>query len=86
MTGPRLVVVSVRERAVIGELARDGAGNTTIARRLDITHDAVRNHLKAVMKRTGHATRTALVIDLLTGRIKLRTVESLRAYREAQEA
>lgn len=82
MTAPRVVVVSVPERAVIGELARDGAPNHTIAARLDTTHHVVRNHLKAVMKRTGHNTRTALVVDLLTGRIKLRTVDNVRSYRE----
>ncbi len=79
MTAARLVVVSVPERAVIGELARDGANNPAIAARLGITPHVVRNRLKAVMKRTGHNTRTALVIDLLTGRIKLRTVDSVRA-------
>jgi len=75
VTEPRVVEVSPIERAVIGELAADGATNPVIARRLGITHESVRNRLKIVMRRTGHDTRTALVVDLLRGRLKLRVVE-----------
>lgn len=75
MTEPRIVIVSPAERAVIGELTRDGATNRTIGARLGVTDHVVRNHLKATMKRTGHASRTALVVDLLSGRMRLRTLD-----------
>lgn len=61
------------QRAVIGELTHDGATNATIARRLSISEHTVKSHLKDAMKATGSLNRTALVVDLLRGYVKLRT-------------
>lgn len=78
---PRVIEVTQRERDVIGELAADGASNKQIAERLDITVATVTNRFKWLMKRTGYASRTALAVDLLRGRVKLRVVDSLRRER-----
>ncbi len=59
------------------ELAADGATNAQIAERLGLTTDGVANRLKNLMRRTGYSSRTALAVDLLRGRVKLRVVNNL---------
>jgi DNA-binding NarL/FixJ family response regulator len=73
---PRLVTVTPRVRAVIGELALDGADDATIGLRLGISPWTVRSHMKRAIAVTGADNRTHLVCLLLRGHLRLR-VESL---------
>lgn len=79
MNGGDVVVITPKQRAVVGELARDGADNATIAARLHISMGTVARHLTDVMAATGCPTRTSLVVELLRGRLQLRTVDGRRA-------
>lgn len=79
--GPRVVRVTPQQRAVIGELTRDGADNATIAMRLYITEDTVKTHLKRAMARVGADNRTHLVTLLLRGHVALETVRGVRGPR-----
>lgn len=81
VTGPRTIEVTRRERAVIVELAADGASSEEIARRLGLTPEGVANRFKALLRRTGYNSRTALVVDLLRGRLKLSVVDRLNGGR-----
>ena len=54
-------------------LLRDGADNATIGRRLHITERTVANHLTAALAATGCPSRTSLVVEVLRGRLRLRT-------------
>lgn len=74
---PRVITVTPRERAVMVELAADGASNAEIAERLGLTTEGVANRFKALMRRTGYTSRTVMAVDLLRGRLKLRVVENL---------
>lgn len=56
MSAPSL---SEREQQVADELVRDGASNRTIGRRLGISEDTVKSHVKAILRKTGAANRTA---------------------------
>jgi DNA-binding NarL/FixJ family response regulator len=80
LTEPRLVTVTPRQRAVVGELARDGADNPTIALRLGITSHTVKSHVKHVISAVGADNRTHLVVLLLRGHVRLR-VEDNRGRR-----
>lgn len=73
VTTPRIADVTAAQRAVIGELTRDGASNRTIGQRLFITEDTVKCHVRAAMKATGCGSRTALAVALLRGQLVLRT-------------
>lgn len=75
MTVPRLVEVTQQQRAVVGELARDGASTAVIAERLGYTAPTVRSVISRVMQVAGCETRTALAVALLRGHLKLRTVD-----------
>jgi DNA-binding NarL/FixJ family response regulator len=77
VSGPRIITVTARERAVIVELAADGASNAEIAERLGLTTEGVANRFKNLMRRTGYTSRTALAVDLLRGRVKLRVIDNL---------
>lgn len=70
---PRIITVTPRQRAVIGELTYDGADNATIAARLGIGEQSVKTLLRRAMSRAGIHTRTALVVALLKGELRLRT-------------
>lgn len=80
LTEPRVVIVTPRQRAVIGELARDGADNKTIALRLGVVEDTIKSHVKHVIAATGADNRTHLVCLLLRGHVQLR-VEDNRNWR-----
>lgn len=84
VTPPRVVVVTPRVRDVIGELARDGADDATIALRLGISTHTVKTHIKRAIASTGADNRTHLVCLLLRGRVVLRT-EDNRGRRNALE-
>lgn len=69
---PRVVEVTAAQRRVIGELARDGADNATIALRLGIVEETVKTHVKHAMAAVGADNRTHLVCLLLRGQVRLR--------------
>lgn len=72
---PRVVTVTLAQRRVIGELCRDGADNLTIARRLHLSDQTVKSHLHAVLHAAGVPTRTALVVALARGQVRLKVVD-----------
>lgn len=71
--GPHVVTVTPRQRAVIGEVARDGADDNTIALRLGISTWTVKTHMRRALAATGADNRTHLVCLLLRGHLRLRT-------------
>lgn len=81
MTEPRLIILTPAQRTVLGELTRDGASNTEIAKRLNIGAGTVRNHLHAVHQATGITSRTAMVVALLRRQFVVRTVGPARPPR-----
>jgi DNA-binding CsgD family transcriptional regulator len=85
LTEPRVVVVTPRQRAVIGELARDGADDATIALRLGITHWTVKTHMKRVLAAVGADNRTHLVALLLRGHVRLRVESNSGAHLRRKE-
>lgn len=71
---PRVVDVTETERAILTELARDGASNRAIAQRLGLDYRDVLYRLGEMLRRTDYGTRTALALDLVRGKVKLRIV------------
>lgn len=78
MTAPRIVVLTRKQRVVLGELTRDGAGDPEIAARLDLSIYTVKTHMKRIMAAFKVTTRTAVVAELLNRRAVVRTVASRR--------
>jgi DNA-binding NarL/FixJ family response regulator len=66
---PRVVVLSPSQALVVDELIRDGADNATIARRLGISPDSVKGHMREAFRRTGCWSRTELAVEILSGRL-----------------
>lgn len=92
MTAPerRIVVLTPAQRAVLGELTRDGAIDDVIAARLGVTRMTVRSHMKKIVMAfgySGNGSRTAVVVDCLRGRVLVRVVDNSRAHlRRGQDA
>ncbi len=74
MSEPRVVVLTRAQRAVLGELCRDGASNLTIAHRLRVTEDTVKSHMREVFAAFEAASRAQVVVDCLTRRVVVKTV------------
>lgn len=74
---PRLVRCTEAEIRVLTELVRDGAENGIIAKRLHLSHDTVKTHLKRVTSRIQTPNRTALAVGLVRGDIVVRDLENL---------
>jgi DNA-binding CsgD family transcriptional regulator len=74
VTKPRLAVLTPAQRRVLGELVKDGASNPEIARRLGVSLDTVKSHMKVILAVTGCGDRAAVVADCLRGRLVIRTV------------
>lgn len=66
---PLVVALAPRQLAVLTELVKDGASNIQIARRLYVSEDTVKTHLRTIMARCGVGSRTELVVAVLTGRV-----------------
>jgi DNA-binding CsgD family transcriptional regulator len=64
--------VTAQQRAVVGELTRDGAVNKEIGRRLGMSVETVRSHMARAMGAAGADNRTHLVVLLLRGAVRLR--------------
>jgi DNA-binding NarL/FixJ family response regulator len=60
----RVLVVSASERRVLEAFMFDGSDNETIARRLSLTSDTVRTHLRNIYARAGIHTRTELALAI----------------------
>lgn len=76
MAEPRLVRCTEAEIRVLTELVRDGAENVTIAKRLHLSYDTVKTHLKRVTCRIQTPNRTALAVGLVRGDIVVRDLEN----------
>lgn len=53
--------LSKREKEVVEELMRDGAGNKDIARRLFVCEKTIKFHFTTIFKKTGVKNRLALI-------------------------
>ena len=67
----RFVPIAPRQADVLRELLRDGASNRVIGRRLYLTEDTVKTHMRRIYDATGCRGRVALLNALRTGRIVL---------------
>ncbi len=70
---PRLIVLTPRQRAVLGHLTWDGADNRTIAARMGLTEHTIKSHMKIILAAFDAESRTAIVADCLRGRVTIRT-------------
>lgn len=71
----RVVAVTRREFDVASALLRTGAGNAAIGRKLYLSEDTVKTHMKSLLQRTGATTRTELIVAVFRGRIQLVAVD-----------
>ena len=69
--GP-LVSITRAEARVLDELMRDGASNQTIARRLCLSEDTVKTHMKRLLAATDCPDRTSLVVAIFRRAIRIR--------------
>jgi DNA-binding NarL/FixJ family response regulator len=60
-----LLVLTLREWDVLRELCRDGADNRLIGRRLFVTEDTVKTHVKNILRKARMNTRTQLAVAVL---------------------
>lgn len=60
-----LLDLTPREWDVLTELCRDGADNRSIARRLFVSEDTVKTHVKHLLAKGGYRTRTELAVAVL---------------------
>lgn len=67
----KVIVLSPRQRDILDELVRDGASNLQIAKRLYVTEDTVKTHMKALLKKTGKPSRIALLVAVLKDELPL---------------
>jgi DNA-binding NarL/FixJ family response regulator len=67
-----IVRVSHRQYQVLQQLAYDGPDDETIARRLGISVDTVRTHLKAAYRKIGTNRRTAVALMVDRGELILK--------------
>lgn len=68
---PPTVYVTAREFACVEELLRDGATNKQIAKRLYISEDTVKSHVKKVLAKAGVANRTQFAVAVLNRKFKV---------------
>lgn len=66
-----LLDLSPREWDVLMELCKDGVSNRLIARRLFVTEDTVKTHIKSLLRRGGFHTRTELAVAVLRWEVAL---------------
>lgn len=67
----RLLSLTKREWDVLTELCRDGATNRVIGKRLHITEDTVKSHVKSLLLKSHFATRTELAVAVVRQRVAL---------------
>jgi len=67
----REVEVTFREYDIAQELLRTGGTNTEIGKRLFLSEDTVKSHMKKLLLRTGASTRSELIVAVFRRRVKL---------------
>lgn len=67
----RSVDITHAEALVLRELLRDGAWNPVIAKRLTLSLETVKTHMKVMMAKAGAANRTELVLLILREEVTL---------------
>lgn len=66
----RLIVLSPSEWRVYCALRYDGANDLTIARRLDLSKNTVKTHLRRIFAKADVASRAALLAAELNGEVR----------------
>jgi DNA-binding NarL/FixJ family response regulator len=66
---PREVHLARRQADVLDELLADGASNAAIGKRLYLSEDTVKTHLRTIMAKAGVGNRTELVVAVLREKI-----------------
>ncbi len=59
---PLEIILTPRESDVLWALMEDAASNEMIARRLFVSLDTVKSHMKSILRKSGKKDRTALVL------------------------
>lgn len=80
MTGPRVITLTPRQREVLGQLTHDGADDATIAARLGVTDQTIKSHIKNILRAFGVPNRTAVVVDCLRGRVRVKVQNNSGAH------
>ena len=70
-------------RSIAVEIARDGATNATIGRRVHLAPGTVAIYVGRILAATGMPNRTALALALVRGELKIRTVDQRTDRRRA---
>ena len=65
----RHAVISPAQADVLRQLLGEGGTNRQIARRLNLTEDTVKSHMRALLAAAKTADRTALAVAVLTGSV-----------------
>lgn len=65
--GPKIIQCTDPEIRVLTELVRDGAENKIIGKRLFLSEDTIKTHMKRVNRRANMHNRTHLALSLLKG-------------------
>ena len=66
------LVLTSHQRRVLDAFMRDGADNDTVARRVGLSVDTTKCHMRAVFAQAGVPNRAALALELVRGRAVVR--------------
>lgn len=66
-----MVRVTAAEWRVVTAFLRDGGSNRDIAHRIGLAEDTVKSHFKSILAATSQPHRTALVVALWRGRVRI---------------
>lgn len=81
MSEPMVVLLTEREKDVLDAFMRDGATNLVIARRLFVSVDTVKSHMKAIYRKTGAGDRTQLFAMVERGMVRIEDAPEMRGGR-----
>lgn len=79
------VPISRGQKRVLDELMCDGADNAEIADRLGLSIETVKTQLRRVMQTAGAPSRTALVVALFRGTLRVNVVTQPSVHRRFEE-
>lgn len=68
------IEVTPRQRDMLDALMLDGADNATIARRMGVGYETVKDYMKTILSSTGLTSRTSLVLALERRQVKVHVV------------
>lgn len=74
---PRVVRITPMQCRVLESLC-EGKTNRLVGRDWGISEDTVKSHIKELLKRTGSADRLHLVVQALTGQLRLQVSQTVR--------